>query len=381
MNSDLILISLSLFTWGVGESAFFTFQSIYLEKLGASPVGIGSLLSVYGLIAAFTHLPAGYLADRFGRRMVMWVAWVLGLIATVVMAAAQTLPAFIFGMLLYGSTLFVLAPLNSYVTAARGRLSVARAVTVISAVFNLGAVIGPSLGGWIGANYGHRTIFAFAAILFALSTGMIFFIRPQPVESVDGQQASFGSLFTNQRYLGFMGVLFFIAFAMNLPTPLAPNFLQNEKGLDLVRIGWLYTIGGFGIVAMNLLLGQLENRIGFLLGQLAVGIFAVSLWQGSGLVWFGLGYFLFGGFRTARLLALAQVREMIDPANMGLAYGISETVVSLATFLAPVLAGILYVQQPTSIFSLSAVLILVGLILSTWYVYARRPAVKQRVAV
>lgn len=380
MSIDLILIAVSLFTWGLGESAFLNFQPLYLQQLGAKPILIGSLLSVYGLIAGFTHLPAGYLADRFGRRIVMWVAWVLGLVATIMMAFARELPGFIAGMMLYGSTLFVLAPLNSYVTAAKGNLSVGRVITIISATFNMGAVIGPTMGGWIGVTYGHRTIFVIAAVLFSISTGIIFFIRPQPVESVDGEEARVGKLFANTRFLGFSGILFFIAFAMFLPTPLAPNFLQNEKGLDLVRIGWLYTIGGIGIVALNLILGWFESRIGFLLGQLAVAIFAFSLWQGTGFVWFALGYFLFGGFRTTRLLALAQVQEMIDPANMGLAYGVSETVISLATFLAPILAGYLYATQPVSIFSLSVILILGGMLISGVYVYTRRPAWDERVA-
>ncbi len=64
----------SLLTWGIGEGMFFYFQPIYLQKLGASPIGIGSILGAIGLIMAFTQLPAGYLADRFGRRPLIWVS-------------------------------------------------------------------------------------------------------------------------------------------------------------------------------------------------------------------------------------------------------------------------------------------------------------------
>ncbi len=66
------------------------------------------------------------------------------------MGLAPTLPLFVVGYVLYGVTGFVMSPLFSYVTAARGKLTAGRAMTLTSAMFNLGAVIGPVSGGWIG---------------------------------------------------------------------------------------------------------------------------------------------------------------------------------------------------------------------------------------
>jgi MFS family permease len=48
---------------------------------------------------------------------------------------------------------FVSSPLFSYVTAARGGLTAGRAMTLTSAMYNLGAVIGPISGGWIGEQF------------------------------------------------------------------------------------------------------------------------------------------------------------------------------------------------------------------------------------
>lgn len=86
MNRDLRLVALSLFCWGLGESAFFNFQPLYLQQLGARPVDIGFILGAYGVANMLAHIPAGYLADRFGRRPVMWAAWLIGLLATAIMA-------------------------------------------------------------------------------------------------------------------------------------------------------------------------------------------------------------------------------------------------------------------------------------------------------
>ena len=77
-----------------------------------------------------------------------------------------------------------------------------------------------------------------------------------------------------------------------------------------------------------------------------MAVFSLLLWKGSGLGWYALGYFLLGGFRSARSLIYAQVRPLIHPAQMGLAYGVTETFSALAVMLAPLLAGVLYTQKP-----------------------------------
>jgi MFS transporter, DHA1 family, multidrug resistance protein len=274
------------------------------------------------------------------------------------------------GMLLYGATMFVVSPLNSYVTAARGRWTVGRALTTISAAYNIGAIMGPVLGGWVGETYGFRSIFMVAAVIFGLSTVLIFFIRAQPIEVRSTLQRG-DKLLNNAPYLRFMSLVFLAAFAMYLPQPLAPNFLQNERGLSLVAIGQLYSISSLGVVLGNLLLGNLEHRLGYLIGQVFVGFFAAILWQQTGMIWFSVAYLFVGGYRTARSLAIAQVQTLVHPANMGLAYGLSETISSSANILVPFVAGLMYDRNPIIMFPASLILIVVSVLVNAYYLYVR----------
>ena len=363
MARDLILIAISLFTWGLGESAFFSFQPLYLQQLGADPLRIGAILGGYGLAATLAHIPAGYIADRLGRRPVMVAAWIVGAVTTWIMALATSLPVFVAGMLLYSTTSFVIAPLNSYVAAARGRWSVGRVLTLVSACYNAGAVLGPSLGGMIGERFGYRMIFLGAAIVFAVSTLVILLIRPQPVDAPHpGERGS--NLLRNHRYVYFVLAYFLATFAMYLPQPLSPNFLQNQRSLGLAQIGQLYSISSFGIVVLNLALGQFNARLGFLISQIAVGLFALILWREYGFAWYGLAYFLMGGFRSARTLATAQIRFLVSQANMGLAFGVAETVTAIALFLAPPMAGYFYNYDPLMIYALSVAAIAFSILVS-----------------
>ncbi len=363
MNRDLILVAISLFAWGFGESAFLAFQPLYLQQLGADPIQIGGILGAFGIATALAHIPAGYLADRFGRRPILWSAWGIGVISTWMMAFANNLIGFTIALLLYGLTMFVIAPLNSYITTARGNWSVGRALTFVSATFHAGAIVGPIIGGAIGDNFGFRYIYILAGCLFLASFVTIIFIRPQPVE-VKTETNSSKNLFLNSRYLVFLGIFFLASIAMYLPQPLSPNYLQNQKELSLIQIGQLYSISEFGIVVLSLVLGLMNARFGYLIGQLAVGLFAFLLWRGNIFPIYALAYFLLGGYRASRSLATAYISFIINGNNLGLAYGISETIAASATVIAPIIAGALYSQNPSSIYAISVIFISCSIIIN-----------------
>lgn len=349
MSRDLLFIALSLFTWGMGESAYRFFQPLYLEQLGASPLAIGSILGGVGIAMTVAHIPAGYLADRFGRRIMMWSAWILGIISGLLMAVARDLSLFTLGVLLYGVTAFVVAPMNSYITAARGSWSVSRAIAFTSAMYNLGAIFGPYLGGLIGDLFGYARIYAFATLIFIISALLIFQIKPQPTEKPlvsSGPRRTF-----NPWFVRFMPVLLLANLGMYLAQPLAPNYLQNYQSLSLSQIGTLGAVSSLGSVVFTLGLGILNPGLGFVLGQLATAFSSLFLWIGVGFPWFAAGFFLMGGFRGARTTSIAYIRNMISTANMGLAYGIAETVSGGAIILAPFLAGYLFELNPLWIFA------------------------------
>ncbi len=360
MKRDFILVIVSLITWGIGEGAFMYFQPLYLQELGASPIVIGSILGGMGLAMTVVHIPAGYLADRFGRRQLLWAAWATGITTTGLMAISRTLIPFAIGMILYALTLFVSAPLSSYTTAARGNLTVEQVLTTTTAGFYLGGIAGPIIGGLLADRFGLRSIYFFAFFVFILSGLIILFIKPQPREENNADSPK--DLLKNQAFMRYLPYVFLVFLAMFLSQPLAPNYLENQLGISLQTIGILGSVTNLGNVLISLAFGQLPAQIGLLLGQVFVGSFAILVWRTSQLPTLVVGYFLLGGFRATRSLLIAQVEKLVCSANLGLAYGILETVTGFAMVVAPPLAGMLYSTNPESIFSTSILLILSALI-------------------
>jgi MFS family permease len=357
---------------------FLLFQPIYLQQWGADPIQIGVILGAFGAVMTLAHIPAGHLSDRLGPRPILIAAWLVGVAATFLMALASHLAIFITGLLLYGLTAFVASPLDSYTTAARGNWSVARAITFISMTFNGGAVLGPVAGGIIGDRYGFRTVYLIATGIFVVSCIFILFVSPQSRDDHDPENPP-PSLFSNRRYLEFLAIYFVVAFAAYVPQPLTPNFLKNVHSLSLSSIGELIAIGYLGSSLLNLLLGQLKARSGFLLGQVGVAVFAVLLWQGTGFGWFALGYFLLGGFRALRGLGVAQVRPLVHESQMGLAYGIAETCGSATVLLAPPLAGYLFTADPALMYPVGLVLMALALVLTLAFVPRSQKLLPERI--
>lgn len=356
MNRSLIFIALALFTWGIGEGMFANFQPIYLMELGSNPQQIGFILSLFGVAMAITHIPAGYLADKFGRRPLLVIAWAMGFASAVVMAAARTLPWFVVGMLMYGLTAFVSSPLSSYVAAARGKWSITQTLSLTSAMFNLGMALGPLAGGWIGEHYGLRASYYFVSVLFAISTVIMFQIENQPIEHHDVNISRFNVL-SNPRLLVFLGMVGFAMFAMYLAQPLTPNYLTNVRNFEFTDAGLIFTAGALGNAILNLLLGRLNPRKAFPIAQGLVALFVLLVWNGTSLGWFIAGYFLLGGFRASRPLTSSQARELVNESQMGLTFGILETVSAIIFIITPTLAGFLFTRDPNLPYPLSLGLI------------------------
>ncbi len=356
---DLYVMTLALFTWGVGEGMFFIFQSITLEKWGANPVEIGGIFGAMGIAMALAQAPAGWLGDRVGHRPVMWASWVLGTLAAGIMALANSLAFFVIGMLTYGLTSFVVAPMNSYITGVRGKLSVQRALTITMALYFLGSVAGSLLGGTIAEGFGLPAIYRVSAVVFLLSTIIVFQARREPNPETESSEAHAGqpNLARNPRFIGLLALTFATMFALYLAQPLTPNYLQNEKGFSLQTIGQLGAVGSLGNALLALGLGHLSAPAGFMVGQGLVGLFVLLMWRGEAPALFFLGYFLLGGYRLARSMVLAYARSFVKASEVGFAYGLVETGNAISAILAPLAAGLLYSRSPQHMYIAGLVMI------------------------
>jgi hypothetical protein len=96
-------------------------------------------------------------------------------------------------------------------------------------------------------------------------------------------------------------------------------------------------------------------------------LFNLFIWLGSSLASYRIGYFFLGSFQTSRSLATAQGRPLLSGANMGVGYGLIETVGASGLILAPPIAGWLYSNNPESIYPVGIVFILIAIVVTALF--------------
>ena len=363
IQRDLAIVAISTFIWGLGEGLFIYFLPLALQRWPTDAVQIGAVLSMIGVTMAVVQVPAGYFSDRFGTRPLIFASLILGIASAIVMAAARSLPFFVAGLLAYGCTSFISAPMNSYVTSLRGSWTIQRAVTFRAAAFQVGAIVGPILGGWIANTAGLSIVFRYSAGLFLASTLVMSLARRPFV--LEHQEASIHlvSPIANPRFLGLLAVVFFTIIAISVPQQLTSLYLQNVHHISIQQIGTMGTIASIGTAIIVFSLGNLRVSTGMLIGQLLLAGFALLMWRGQSAIAYFVGYFFVGGYHLYRSMALAFSRSLVKVGDTGLAYGLVETGNALAVVVAPLAAGFLYNYRPEAVYiaSLVALAITVGL--------------------
>lgn len=357
MTRDLKLMMASVFLWGWGEGLFIYLYPLYLEKLGANAVAIGSIMSLAAVGAALAHVPAGWVADRWGRKEVLTVGWLTGALAVLLMFLAPTLPWFAAGLVAYMFTSYVNSPMNAYVTEARGTLSMPRALTLNIASYAAGTVFAPALGGQAAQRWGLRSVFGLAFGALLLSAAVLLRLSRQPAATPQKGVNRYRSLLTDARFVGLMGLSFVAAMAFQIGFPLAPNFMADVRGFNAGQVGLLGSCNALGMAILNVAGGRRAPRAVYILAQGLMALSLILLLATGALGWVALAFFCRGSWVLARMMTVAQVGQVVDQPKLGLAYGITESVLALALIFGPLAAGVLYARAPALPFQASLALL------------------------
>ncbi|MHB8295294.1 MAG: MFS transporter [Acidimicrobiales bacterium] len=145
VNRNIVLLSGSIFLFGIVLFGYLGYYSDYLLKSLALPVGqaglVASMGGLGGLICAF---PIGYLADRMGRKRIVSFAALLIMVGSIGMfSGSRTVPALLVFTFTFGAGWGIFVDLAA--TLGQDSVDDARAGTItgwLFLVFNVGAMLG-----------------------------------------------------------------------------------------------------------------------------------------------------------------------------------------------------------------------------------------------
>jgi len=361
LDRDLRLILLSNFLWSSGSMLYYFIWPIYVRDLGGTAREIGLLTSLMFLTITLTLVPGGWLADRFERKRLILITWIVATPAPLVYALARRWEELILGVAIYSFFLGWPA-FESYIAQVAPPERLSRAYALTSAGFSLGAVLAPLVGAAILPLIGIRPLFLISFGLFAASTAVLFSISPQrPAGEGRGRGyiQEMMVLVKDRRFLRWLLLFTAAALGASAARPFIPTLLQDRYGLARPTILGASALLALGEVALAVLLGWVADRWRRS-RALGLGLFCIA--SGLALLPFNLvlvplSMLLLGGDRVSISLSRSIIGHRTRGGASGTAFALYWIVIGVSQTLGPYFGGILYVSSQLWPFVLGAGLV------------------------
>jgi len=317
----------------------------------------GVLAASYGLMNFIAAPLLGALSDRFGRRPVLLVS-IFGLgLDFLLQALAPSLWWLLLARLIGGVTGASFSIGSAYVADVTAPDSRSRGFGMLGAMFGLGFIVGPMLGGLLGARDVHLPFFA-AAALCGINWLYGYFVLPESLPKdkrtpLNWRRANpFSAL---QSLAGVRGVGTLIAvFTL---TNLAQFILHSTWVLYTgFRFGWgpgengmaLFVVGLAAAIVQGALLGWLLRRMGearLAFAGLVSGAIAYVLYglAQQGWMMYAITFANLLSFAVAPALQ-ALVSKSFDSSSQGFTMGSLSSISSITTVAAPLIGTALLAQ-------------------------------------
>jgi DHA1 family tetracycline resistance protein-like MFS transporter len=291
----------------------------------------------------------GLLSDRYGRRRVILLSnFGLGL-DYVVMAVAPTVRWLFVGRVLSGITSASVTTAFAYISDVTPAEKRARSFGLLGAAFGVGFVLGPAIGGWLGAE-NPRLPFWFAASLSLLNALYGLFVLP---ESLPEERRQKKILWWNANPVGALGFLRSSSTLIGLATVNFLGYVAHEVYATVYvlyvtyRYHWsqrmvgnsLALVGICSMIVSGAIVGPAVKRLGerrtlfagLLLGALGFALFG---WAATTAVFFAAipVNCLWG---LAGPASQSMMTQQVSPSEQGELQGAIGSVRSLAMLFGP----------------------------------------------
>jgi DHA1 family tetracycline resistance protein-like MFS transporter len=347
-----------------GMTLVIPLLAIYAETFHATPLQATMLVSVFAACQLISGPVIGHVSDRVGRKPMLLISQIGTFIGFIVMARARALWMLYVARILDGATAGNLSLAQAYISDHTEPSQRAKSFGLIGIAFGVGFFIGPSLTGYLSAKYGMTTPIYLAAVMSATSimcTATLLRGGRQSHHAFDDREAVlrwrtyakyFGRPGLRERLLQF---LFFITsfslFISGFALFAERRFTYQGRPFGPREIGYVFGYVGFlGIILQGGLIGRLVKRFGesmlvaagfiaLVIGYFGLGIassFALLMFTGT-LAAFGNG--------VIRPALTSLITQQAGRQEQGVVLGITQSLMSMASIVAPVVAGLLIERQ------------------------------------
>ncbi|MEI6835780.1 MAG: MFS transporter [Candidatus Falkowbacteria bacterium] len=376
MNRKIIIL-LTVLIDVLGIGIIIPVLPFYVETFGASAFVVTLLFAIFSFFSFFSAPLLGSLSDKIGRRPVLIISIASTALGWLIFAGATNIFWLFFGRIIDGLAAGNFPIAQSYlIDIAKDDKEKTTNLGLIGAIFGIGFIIGPILGGTL-SQISLSLPFWFVGGLATFNMILALFNLPETNQHLNRDKKislnpfkPIGQALNNHHLrAGFIAwFLFGLALAGQqsvLSLYLASGFKFNSFAISLI-------FGGMGII---LVLNQAiflkkiwlkhfsENKlIIYFIFVLTIGFVLMGISLLASLI---LGVILLSLSQSIlRVVMTSQITKKGDAKEQGLILGVLSSVMSLSMIIGPILAGALFswkINLPfwaSAIFSLMAFIII-----------------------
>ncbi len=372
IDRRLLTILLVVFVQMLGASLIFPVLPLYAQRHFHLSAELITLLASSFFAAQFLAGPyIGRLSDNYGRIPVLIVSQIGTVISFVMLAFAPSFGWLFFSRILDGITGGNIIVAQAYITDITPREKRTESLGYIYAVFGLGFIFGPALGGVLAAAYGPQVPFLVAAVAAAAVVLLTWYALDETLSAEERRRARVrraGSL-TLSSLLGgapwalplmlILLIAFLGQFALGLLQSTfalfgeAVLFQGESREVTDVGIGLLLSVVGVSqLFTQTFLLRRLARRfdeaqlvvMGSVLRTIGMTVYALvtSPWLAAfGSLFFAVGF----GIASPPLQSMAT--SLVSDQDRGGVLGWFQSSVNLSTIISTAIAGVFFARGPT----------------------------------
>jgi MFS family permease len=362
-RASLLVLFLTVFIDLIGFGMVIPFLSYYAREYGASGTTVGAVVGVYSIMQFFFAPVWGRLSDRVGRRPVLLISLTASFTGYLLFAFTRSLTVLFASRVIAGIGGANIGTAQAYIADSTSEENRAKGMGLIGAAFGLGFILGPPMSGILAAIGTRNGLpgnllpglvaagLSFTAFLIALS--VLAESKPPGLVPRSGLPPQFDpriwrELGSNRLLASLMAGLFLTLLAvagMEIGVT-----LHGRERFSFTQLDMAYLFLFMGVIVASIqggLLGRIVKRLGEK-GVIVAG--AASFTLGFVLVpsvyrlplLYVVAFFIAVGQGFCYPALTSLVSKIAPEAERGSLLGLATSVGSLARFLGPILAGVLY---------------------------------------
>lgn len=375
MSKAKIIILTTVFVDVLGIGIIIPILPFYVQSFSTSAILMTSLFAVYSLCSFFSAPVIGRVSDKIGRRPMLIGSIFSTAVGWFIFAFAHNILFLFIGRIIDGVMAGNLPMAQSYlVDISKDDKDRASNLGLIGAIFGMGFIIGPFLGGVLG-HISLRAPFIFVGALALINSISAYFLLPESNMHTHDEKISINPFIPIKNAFNAINLRlqysawFFFSLAIATYQVIFSLFLKDTLSFNTFQVGLV-----FGFVGILIGVNQ-----GLLMKKVWLKKFEPHNLEKMMLIMFAVGFALFYfrniygliialilttfGQSTLRGVMNSNILKEVDNNKKGEALGILSSIASLAMIIGPIVTGFIYAKNIYSPFFISAVMLLIAFFL------------------